>query len=91
MTKETIEVEAIHFPVSSVDDLDGALDGYAKVEGTAAAGDGHPAVSCEGFVVELVELPDWPEDVLGQPVIVKGRLLRDGERLVMEKALYETL
>ena len=91
MTKETIEVEAVHFPVSSADDLAGALDGYARVQGKAAAGDGYPVVRCDGFVVGVKDLAEWPDDVLGEVVMLRGRLIREGEQYLMEKSLYETV
>lgn len=86
---QTVELDAVYLPVKSVEDVEDALEGYARVQGKAAAGPSGPLVRGEGFEVDCAELEAWPDDVLGEVVTVRGRLVMEGEALKLERPLYE--
>ena len=52
---QTVELDAVYLPVKSVEEVEDALEGYARVQGKAAAGPSGPLVRGEGFEVDC----DW--------------------------------
>lgn len=89
MANETIEADAIHFPVRDDAEAEDAKGGYARVEGTAVASERGAAVRAGTFVVEVPDTPAWPDDVVGEIVVVRGRLVQTEHGWAMESSLYE--
>ena len=89
MSNETIESEAVYFPITSADMAADAAGGYASVTGTAVHEPGAAVRVDDAFAVGTPEVEAWPEDVLGKTVRVKGRLQSADGGYVMEKLLYE--
>jgi hypothetical protein len=89
VSNETIESEAVYFPITSDEQAVDAAGGYASVEGEAVHDPGAAVRVNDAFTVGVPEVETWPDDVLGKQVRVKGRLQSAEGGYVMERILYE--
>ena len=90
MGSETIESEAIYFPVTNAQHASDAAGGYASVAGEAIHAPGAGVKVNDEFSVTIPEVGNWPDDGLGKTVTVKGRIqAADGGGFLFEKILYE--
>lgn len=89
MSNETIESEAVYFPITNADHAADAAGGYASVTGEAVHAPGAAIRVNDDFVVGIPDVGTWPDDVLGRNVRVKGRMQAADGGFVMEKILYE--
>lgn len=89
MGNETIESAAMYFPVTNAKEATEASGGYASVTGVAIAEEGCSVRVSDDLLVDAPEVDAWPEDVVGQTVVLKGRIQAKDGGFFMETALYE--
>ncbi len=79
MLKKTIELERAVIPMTDVGRAARFLGEPVSVEGEAVDRERSAAIVREDLTIHLLDLPEWPADVLGKTVSATGDLTQTGE------------
>ena len=79
MPKETVELDRPVIPITDAERAARFVGDPVSVEGTAVNADACACIELPDVIIHCPELPQWPDDVVGQRISATGTLQLRGE------------